>query len=157
MVKHSGVSLRIARQFVIASFSCLSLSVAQPVFAQPAAAQAGWHDPRWESLSPSERVIIDRVAAEIYGEAMRAQAGWSAQGYGARYAGPHYGALAEPQKAPFRAYAINQLTGAAPDYGRQAPYQAASPAPYQSAPYQPDPYQAAPYQGAPEPAMRNEI
>jgi hypothetical protein len=145
MVKLSGVSLRIARLVALASVSSFA-------FIAAASAQGGWYDPRWEALSPSERVIIDRVASEIYADAVRAQNGWASQGNAMRAADPRYAAsqyrtLAEPQKAPFRAYAISQLTGAAAGYGYQPPYQAAKPAPYQAAPYQP----------APEPAMRNEI
>lgn len=148
MVNLSGVSLRIARLVAIASVSSFA-------FITAASAQGGWYDPRWEALSPSERVIIDRVASEIYVDAMRAQAGWGSQGNAMRAVDPRYAAsqyrtLAEPQKAPFRAYAISQLTGAAQGgaaqgYVPQQPYQSAAP------------YEAAPYQPAPEPAMRNEI
>lgn len=142
MVNLSGVVLRIARFLAVVSVSALTVSVSVP-----AHAQGSWYDPRWESLSPSERVIIDRVASEIYADAARAQNLRSAQdAYNTQpFAGPSYRALAEPQKAPFRAYAISQLTGAAPEY--QAPQYQAPQTYYYSEPPQP----------APQPAMRNEI
>lgn len=134
-----GFVLRITRFLAVVSVSGLALSVSVP-----AVAQDQWFDPRWEALSPSERVIIDRVASEIYADAMRAQRYRSAQDPYAdpRVSGPTYRTLAERQKAPFRAYAINQLTGGAQEYQPQ--------------PQQPYYYQEPP-QRAPEPAMRNEI
>lgn len=104
--------MRITRLLAAATFSGAAL-----VVSLPAHAQNQWYDPRWEALSPSERMIIDRVAAEIYVDAVRAQQFQAAGSpYGVRSGTPHYRTLADIQKAPFRAYAINQLTGQAPHY-----------------------------------------
>lgn len=111
-----------------------------------AVAQPGWYDPRWEALSPSERVIIDRVAADFYEDSLRSaqsanieattsrlyqgsppserdrfreqrRADWRAMAPAERDAlrgvtRPAFRNLAETQKAPFRSYAIDQLTAA---------------------------------------------
>lgn len=40
--------------------------------AAPAFAQSASDDPRWAALSPSERLIVDRVAADFYEDSLRA-------------------------------------------------------------------------------------
>ena len=128
----------------IALFAAVSLaacfSAATPGFAQDGA----WWDPHWEALSPTERIIIDRVAADFYEESLRTQQSsnieattpriyqgataeerdrfrdqrrteWRAMSPAERDAlrgvtRPAFRNLAESQKAPFRSYAIDQLT-----------------------------------------------
>lgn len=130
-----GVSLRIAHLLGFVAFAIAPSAV----FADPY-----WRDSRWEALSPSERVIIDRVAAEFYEEQLRAAQSASIEAATpqiyrnasaadrARFRDdrrseyrlmsgrerdslrgvtrPAFRNLAESQKAPFRAYAIDQLT-----------------------------------------------
>lgn len=147
MVNVSGVSLRITHLLAAAA-----ISGSATIFSLPAVAQNPWYDPRWAALSPSERIIIDRVAAEIFADALQAQRAAGARYDDPRNDGAHYRMLAETQKAPFRAYAISQLTSITPRYAAEPAYQ---PAPqYQTAPqYQPAPQ----HQNAPEPVMANEI
>lgn len=101
-------------------------------------------DPRWSVLSPSERVIIDRVAADFYEAQLRQQQAVAIERQTSeRYRSaadrtqfrderraayqdmtpaqrdalrgvkrPAFRHLSEEQKAPFRAYALDQLTAA---------------------------------------------
>ncbi|MBY0422481.1 MAG: hypothetical protein K2Q06_09265 [Parvularculaceae bacterium] len=127
----------------IARLAAIAFAVAAP---SVALADSSWRDPRWEALSPTERIIIDRVAAEFYEEQLRAAQtsaieATTPQIYRSASASerarfrderrydyrtmsprerdalrgvtrPSFRNLAESQKAPFRAYAIDQLTAA---------------------------------------------